>query len=302
MTLNKMKILFIGTVDFSYSCLEHLIKHNFKLCGVITKKQSKFNSDFKDLTPLCEKNNIPYFFDEKANKQTKEEFIANNSPDIIYCFGWSYLLPQSVLKGAKYGVIGFHPALLPNNRGRHPIIWAIFLGLENTGSTFFEMDEGADTGDIISQREIKITTQDDASSLYAKIKTTALEQIIEFSMRYEKEGKIAQKRSQDKNTGNSWRKRGLIDGRIDFRMCTIAIYNLVRALTHPYVGAHIETEQGDIKVWEVSTAEMEYPINFEPGKVLDILDKNKIVVKTYDGAIILTNHEFLEIPEINTYL
>lgn len=302
MTLNKMKILFIGTVDFSYSCLKHLIEHNFKICGVITKRQSTFNSDFKDLTPLCEENNIPYFFDEKTNEKTKEEFIITYNPDIIYCFGWSYLLPESILKAAKYGVIGFHPALLPNNRGRHPIIWALFLGLEKTGSTFFEMDEGADTGEIISQREIKITSQDNAASLYAKIKSVALQQVIQFSRRYEKDGNIAEKITQNKKIGNSWRKRGLVDGRIDFRMSTTAIYNLVRALTHPYVGAHIETEQGAIKVWEVSKSDMEYPINFEPGKVLEILDKNKIVVKTYDGAIILKVHEFLEIPVINKYI
>lgn len=296
-----MKILFIGTVDFSYSCLEHLIENSFKICGVITKKSSKYNADFKDLIPLCINNGIPYFFDEKSSKQTKEEFIAKCAPDIIYCFGWSHLLPQSILNATKLGVIGFHPALLPNNRGRHPIIWALFLGLNKTGSTFFEMDAGADTGDIISQREIIISYQDDAASLYEKIKNNALKQLIEFSHDYEKIGKVHQIIKQNKDCGNSWRKRGRMDGRIDFRMSSKAIYNLVRALTHPYIGAHLETEKGDIKIWKASISTIEYHKNIEPGKVLDVKG-GEIVVKTYDGAIILEDHNFNELPKTNEYL
>jgi len=59
--------------------------------------------------------------------------------------------PKESLDLPHLGVIDFHPAALPANRGRHPIIWALVLGLQETASTFFFMDEGADSGDIISQ-------------------------------------------------------------------------------------------------------------------------------------------------------
>ena len=78
------------------------------------------------------------------------------------------------------GVIGFHPAALPANRGRDPIIWALVLGLQETASTFFFMDEGADSGDIISQEYLIITDSDDAGILYEKITQTALKQLREF--------------------------------------------------------------------------------------------------------------------------
>lgn len=71
------------------------------------------------------------------------------------------------------GVIGFHPAALPNNRGRHPIIWALALGLNETASTFFKMDEGADTGDIVSQVKIPICESDYAADLYENIMCAA---------------------------------------------------------------------------------------------------------------------------------
>ena len=63
----------------------------------------------------------------------------------------------------------FSPGLTPQNRGRHPIIWTLALGLCETGSTFFFMDEGADSGDILSQKKITILPEDNAGSLYQKL-------------------------------------------------------------------------------------------------------------------------------------
>lgn len=302
MTYNPLKILFIGTVEFSYYSLKLLIENGFDICGVITKKQSKFNADFKDLTPLCEENKIPIYFDESANKETKEDFIKLHNPDVTYCFGWSYLLSASILNITKYGVIGFHPALLPNNRGRHPIIWALFLGLNKTGSTFFKMDEGADTGDIISQKEVIILESDDALSLYTKIQSVALNQILEFTNELQTNGRFLSIKPQDKNEGNSWRKRGKIDGRIDFRFNTQTIINLVKSLTKPYVGAHVETINEEVKIWKVEVSKKQYPNNIEPGKILEIIDGTKLVVKTYDNAIVLIEHDFKIIPKVNEYL
>ena len=72
----------------------------------------------------------------KDNEAEQISFITEKSPDVIYCFGWSHILSKKILKLPPYGVVGFHPAELPNNRGRHPIVWALFLGLKKTASTF----------------------------------------------------------------------------------------------------------------------------------------------------------------------
>ena len=76
--------------------------------------------------------------------------------------------------------MGYHPASLPENRGRHPIIWALALGLKKSASTFFFMEEGADDGDILSQKEFEILYEDDAKSLYEKVTDMALNQIEDF--------------------------------------------------------------------------------------------------------------------------
>ena len=79
-----------------------------------------------------------------------------------------------------------------------------------------------------------------------------------------------------------------------------AIYNLVRALTKPYVGAYINYKEKEITVWKVEIIENKKN-NIESGKVLDV-NENKILVKTYDGAIKITHHEFKKLPNIGEYL
>lgn len=292
-----MRIFFIGTVEFSYQALYELIKHGYEMVGVAGREQSLLNSDFRDLAPLCKPAGIPFKYINDINHPNNIEFIRSVKPDIIYCVGWSSLLKTEVLTLAKLGVVGFHPALLPNNRGRHPIIWALALGLEETGSTFFLMDENADSGDILDQRRIPIAFEDDASSLYKKIVISGLWQLLELTEKLQKG--ILQPIPQT-YAGNHWRKRGKADGRIDFRMHSLSIYNLVRALTKPYVGAHIETAGGDIKVWKTSIVICE-ETNIEPGKILEVRD-SKIKIKTADGAIWLDEHNFSPLPLIGEYL
>ena len=293
-----MKILFIGTVEFSKIALQKLIELNAQVVGVCTKEKSEFNSDFADLRPLCEKNKIPFKYANDINSKDDCQWIKSLNPDIIFCFGWSNLLKKDILTLAPMGVLGFHPSKLPKNRGRHPLIWALALGLKKSASTFFFMDEGIDSGEILSQKDFDILSTDDAQILYDKFVNIALLQIEEFLPQLEK--KTYQTIKQNDEVSNIWRKRAKIDGQIDFRMGSRAIYNLVRALTKPYVGAHINYKDKEIIVWKVEIIENEQH-NIESGKVLDI-SEDKILVKTYDGAIKITHHEFKKLPNVGEYL
>lgn len=293
-----MKILFIGTVEFSKKALQKLIDLNAQVVGVCTKENSKFNSDFEDLKPLCKKNNIPFRY--IGNNILKEDYnwIKSFNPDIIFCFGWSSLLKNDVLKLAPMGVLGYHPSKLPKNRGRHPLIWALALGLKKSASTFFFMDQGVDSGEILSQKDFEILRTDNAQTLYKKVTNIALLQIKEFLPKLEQGNYRTFK--QNNEDSNIWRKRVKTDGQIDFRMTSEAIYNLVRALAKPYVGAHISYKEKEIIVWKVEIIKNKQN-NIESGKVLDI-NGNKIIVKTYDGAIKIIQHEFKTLPSVGEYL
>lgn len=293
-----MKIVFIGTVEFSKKALQKLVDIDVELVGVCTKEKSSFNSDFADLTPICKENKIPFNFVEDINSKESINWIKDLNPDIIFCFGWSSLIKNELLSLAPMGVVGYHPAKLPQNRGRHPIIWALALGLKRSASTFFFMDEKADSGDIISQKEFEILDSDDAKTLYDKIIQLSLIQIEEFVPQLKDNTYTRIK--QDQVLSNIWRKRNKADGKIDFRMSSKAIYNLVRALTKPYVGAHIEYKENDISIWKVKIIENN-DTNIESGKVIES-NEEKLIVKTYDAAIEILEHEFKEVPKVGEYL
>ncbi len=278
-----MKIFYIGCVESSYTELKLLLEKKKNIVGVITKEKSKFNSDFVDLKPLAEEYNIPYMYVKDINEEESVKFIEVCQPDIIYCFGWSQLIKSKILNIPPLGVIGTHPAELPNNRGRHPIIWALVLGLEYTAVSFFKMDEGADSGEIISQKRIKIDYEDNARTLYDKITKTECEQIIDFTDKFEK-GLIFGA-EQKENEGNVWRKRKTADGIIDWRMSSYAIYNLVRALSHPYIGAAFVCGEQSYRVWKVEEVDGSLYKNIEPGKIVKVISETNFYVKAYDNLI-----------------
>lgn len=277
-----MRIVFVGCVEFSKRALLKTVESEAEVVGVVTRESSAFNTDFCDLSGICRECEIPYLYSEDINSKESIEWIKVLNPDYIFCFGWSFLLKRELLNLPKKGVIGYHPAMLPKNRGRHPIVWALSLGLESTGSTFFFMDEGADSGDILSQERLFIGYDDDAASLYAKLNELALKQIESFIPELINNSFSAI--PQEHKMASYWRKRGKRDGKIDWRMSSRSIYNLVRALTKPYVGAHFEYKGEEISVWKVSEVEEIGAVNIEPGKVIKTGD-GYFTVKSGDSFI-----------------
>lgn len=292
-----MRIIFIGSVYFSRVMLEKLIALNANVVGIITKEHSSFNSDFEDLSVIAHKYKIPSNYVQNINDISSIKWIKNLKPDVIFCFGWSNLIKKDILNLCPIGVIGFHPALLPYNRGRHPLIWAKVLGLNKSGTSFFFMDEGADTGDLLDQKDFEILFEDTASSIYQKMIKNALLQVESFLPKLENN---SFQRVKQYNVGNTWRKRNTIDGLIDFRMTSEAICNLVRGLAKPYAGAHCNYNGEEIKIWEVELEKFDLQ-NIEPGRIVELIGNN-IKVKTYNGAILLKNHEFSKIPQVGSYI
>jgi len=202
------------------------------------------------------------------------------------------LLGDRLLKLANMGVVGFHPTLLPFNRGRHPIIWALVLGLKETGSTFFFMDSGVDSGDILSQKKVPIFESDNARTLYDRICSIALKQISEF-LPLLISGKH-QCIKQNSSTSNLWRKRSKQDGVIDWRMPAVAIYNLVRALSDPYPGALIIHRLNEIKVLDVEIISGKI-FSSEPGKVVGVKCGMPIINCGIDSICLLNTTPALDL-------
>lgn len=293
-----MKILFVGCVKSSERFLKAIYyKTNAEIIGVVTKTQSNFNADHVSLHNFCKKNNIDWL-DYENNGQLLG-WVRLKKPDIIYCFGWSHLLPNEIYSMPPLGTVGYHPTLLPKNRGRHPIIWTLVLGLKETGSTFFYLTDTPDAGDILNQRKITVEGSDNANTLYEKLLIAGEQQAIQMTNDI-MGGKLTPIK-QDEKHASYWRKRTKEDGKIDWRMNAKTILNLINALTKPYIGAHFEYNQIDIIVWKAEIVECKGFENIEPGKIVDA-DSETFTVKTADKLLRILEFQGDFIPEIGEYL
>jgi len=261
-TLNKLKI--------------------YDLEFIISKKNDGINSDYEDLKKLFGKK-TKVIHDKFLNKKETINFLKQSKVDLIFCIGWSHIINSKILKIPKFGVIGHHPSYLPFNRGKHPIIWAKFLGLKYFGSSFFFMTEKIDHGIIIDRKKIAILNNENASDLFLKLKKKIKKQIENLKI---KKNDLKKNKKKIKN-GNYWRKRNLEDGRIDFRMSAFAVHNLIQALTKPYPGAYVKLKNKEYSIFksEIITNKKSFLI---PGQIIK-KSKKFLIIKCYKDSIKIFN-------------
>jgi len=288
-----MRIIFIGTVDFSLSCLQAMLERKSQVVGVFTQSRERAltNADWADLSPLCQRYGVPVFHFRKISDPETIEKIRDLKPEVIFVLGLSQLLPPDLLRIPPLGVIGSHPALLPENRGRHPLIWALAKGLKKSGLSLFYIDEGVDSGDIARQREFSIEITDTAKDLYGKIQRLGAEMVRDLIADLE-EGKVT-RIPQDHSRATYLRKRNKEDGLIHWEEGAWKAYNLIRALTLPYVGAHTFWKGQEIKIWAAHPPDSDgrrdgqrYP----PGEIISA-GKEGLLVWAQDGSLLVKGLE-----------
>ncbi len=294
------RYIFIGSVVYSAYCLRALLEMKVNIVDIMCpyKETARFNTDYNDLGDVARAfgKDVTYF--NKIIDQ--EEHIKEIGPDIIFVLGLSQIIPDNILEIPTIGCIGSHPALLPQNRGRHPIIWALANGLKISGITLFWIDKGVDSGDIWGQKSFDIDISDDAMSVYKKVIKFTIE-ILEENIRDLENRKICRTKQNEKNA-NYWRKRLPKDGEVDWRMSSKRIYDLVRALVNPYVGANFKYKAKDVKVWKVEIVESDEDVEkIEPGKVLRVQD-NSFCVKSGNGIVRIVEHDAEAVPGLGEYL
>ena len=267
------RIAFIGAIDFSNHCLLEAINYQGNIVAVIglDPRYASRHSDYVDLSHTAINFNIPYHRINNINSNNSIRKLKELNPDYFFIFGWSQLLSAEVLSIPKIGSIGSHPALLPKNRGRHPLIWSLINNEETGGLTFLYLNNGIDDGDILWQESFPITELDDAGTLYGKIKTLSSKAIPDLLGKMTAGTLIGTRQAAEIAT--YLRKRSEADGLIHWSLPAKVIHNLVRALTHPYVGAHSYYNGGKITIWKTQIQNPEYiPVQYQkliPGTIFE---------------------------------
>ena len=134
-----MKVVFMGTPDFSVGTLEALVEAGYEITGVVTQPD-KPKGRGKQMMPTpvkeaAEKHGLPVYQPRRVRDAEAIEEIRKMEPDVIVVVAFGQIIPKEILDMPKYGCINVHASLLPAYRGAAPIQWAVMNGDEVSGVT-----------------------------------------------------------------------------------------------------------------------------------------------------------------------
>lgn len=297
--MEKLKIVYMGTPDFSVGPLINLIE-NYDVIGIVTQPDKevgrKKEIKFSPVKEVALENNIKLFQPVKIKEEYKD--ILDLNPDIIITCAYGQIIPKEVLDYPKYKCINIHASLLPKLRGGAPIHKAIIDGYDKTGVTIMYMDEKMDSGDILYQKEIKIEDDDNAGTLFDKLSTLGSQMIIEFLPKLISNDftRIKQKEEEVTFAYNITRE----EEKIDFNKKTRDVYNQIRGL-YPWPVSYTTLDDKKVKIYEskIGTSSK----NGRIGEIIEI-NKDSIGVKTLDGEILITKLQFegKKMIDVKSYL
>jgi methionyl-tRNA formyltransferase len=227
---------------------------------------------------FCSERGVNLLKVRHVNDPEVIEAIRSSAIDWLFIIGWSQIAGPAVLSAARHGVLGMHPTLLPQGRGRAPIPWALIKGLDRTGVTLFKLDEGVDTGPILAQEFVPITSYDDATSLYARVDEAhrSLIRRIWADLVADRLQPIA----QDESQASVWPARKPEDGRITPDMTMADVDRLVRGCTRPYPGAFHDVGTVRRIIWQGRPAKAGESPEAVQGTWLECADGGYIATST----------------------
>ena len=282
-----MKSVLIGSVISSQIMLEEMIKTGFSVDMVFSldERYSENVSGYYPIHETAEQNGIPYTKFKKISMENNIRLIKKINSDYIFVIGLSQLIDKRILDIPSKGCVGFHPTPLPKFRGRAAMVWQVLLGVHETKCTFFMLDEGMDSGDILGQQEYLIEDTDYAVDVERKL-CDALRILSNKVLTGLKNNTIVpRKQNEDEATYLLIRKPE--DGQIDWKEPVEKIHRLVRAASHPYPGAFgMYDGEHQIIIWRANIIENKNIIGI-PGQICRICEGSFDVLGV-DGILRVT--------------
>ena len=252
-TLKDLKVVFMGTPEFSVPVLKSLI--DLTNVVFVVSQPDKEVGRKRVLTPSPVKecaleHNIEVFTPKKIREEY--EVVLNHKPDVIITCAYGQIVPKQMLDYPDYGCINIHGSLLPKYRGASPIQSAIMNGDEVTGITLMYMEEGLDTGNIIHAKELKISDDDTYGTLSEKLSLLGRDLLISTLPKIIEGENFDIPQNDDEATHTVKIKRE--DERLDFTKTRRKLHNFVRAL-NPTPLANILVNGEEWKIIETAIGE-----------------------------------------------
>lgn len=280
----ELKVVFMGTPDFSVPILEMLIK-NYNVKAVVTQPDKQVGRGgkviFSPVKKCAESHTILVLQPKKIDSIIDE--LTDMAPDLIVTAAYGQIIPNSILKLPRLGCINVHASLLPKLRGGAPIHRAIMNGMKETGITIMHMNSEMDAGDIISQQSVEISDTDTASILHDKLMYMGAD-LLEKTLPSIING-TATRTAQDSSLATFGFIIKRDDEKISFEKTKKEIYNQIRGL-NSWPGSYCLLDGKILKVWESRITDNFFPEYFN-GRITAVYEDG-FGVKVDNGEVVFT--------------
>ena len=281
-----MKIVFMGTPDFSAVVLEKL-NSAYPVSAVVTGLDKPVGRGYQlkpsPLKVKAEELGIPVLQYEKVSREGLEDIRALE-PDIIVTAAFGQILSEAFLQIPKFAVLNVHASLLPKYRGSSPIQWAILNGEKETGITIMKTVKAVDAGDILLQRITEIGTNETAGELFDRLAILGGEAIVDAIKLVENgEAKFV---PQDDTAATHCGMIAKDDGKLSFDKSAEELDCFVRGMS-PWPSAFMNYYDKKLKVFAIEKIGGE--VRHALGEVVFADGKNGLVVQAKDGLIRLSD-------------
>lgn len=279
-----MKVVFMGTPDFSVPALENIAKHHEVAAVVTQQDRPKGRGHKMQFTPVKEtavELGLEVYQPVKVKDAEFVQVLKEINPDVIVVIAFGQILSKDILDIPKYGCINVHASLLPKYRGAAPIQWAVIDGEEVTGVDTMYMEEGLDTGDVIDTKIVKLEEKETGGSLFDKLAIAGGELILETLEKLE--NGTATRTPQNEELASYAGKITKELGNIDFNKSAVEIERLIRGL-NPWPSAYTTLDGKTMKIWDATVVNEE--VSGKPGTIIE-LTKNNMKVATGKGSLLI---------------
>jgi len=278
-----MRVVFMGTPEFSVPILTAIIGHGYEVAAVYTQPPRPAGRRGLELTksPVHEKAEqfgIPVFTPKSLKSPEEQAVFASLEADVAIVVAYGLLLPQAILDAPRLGCYNGHASLLPRWRGAAPIQRAIMAGDAETGMMIMKMDAGLDTGPVAMAEKIAITPDMTAGELHDRLSMIGADLMIRALGALERESLALQPQAEEGVTYAA--KIDKAEARIDWSKPAKDVHNTIRGLS-PFPGAWCEMEiNGAVERVKLQRSTLGEGRG-EPGAVLD----DRLTVACGEGAV-----------------
>lgn len=283
-----MKVVFMGTPDFSVGTLKAIVEAGHEVAAVVTQPDKPKGRggamSFSDVKQAAIELGLLVLQPKRARDEEFVNELRKINPDVIVVVAFGQILSKEILDMPKYGCVNVHASLLPKYRGASPIQWAVIDGCEYSGVTTMMMNEGIDTGDILLVEKVKLDSKETGGSLFDKLSGVGAALLVKTLDELEKGTVKPVKQNETEATHVKMLDKSF--GNIDFSMEAARIERLIRGL-NPWPSAFTHFNGKLLKIWDADVCDDVVCESCESvvNGMITHVDNNSFIVKCGDNSL-----------------